>query len=69
VSHEEWAMAVNDKCIGSGFVDFGPEGQPALAVSTADNEDIASIAYDNFLVRTPTENGLALLQCEPEQFE
>lgn len=38
VSDEEWAMAVNNKCVGSGFVDFGPEGQPALALGTADND-------------------------------
>jgi serine/threonine-protein kinase len=69
VSDEEWAMAVNGKCVGSGFVDFGPEGQPALAVSTDTNEEVASIAYDDFLLRTPTEHGLALLQCEPEYYE
>jgi hypothetical protein len=69
VSDEEWAMAVNDKCIGSGFVDFDPEGQPALALGTADNEDIVSVVYDEFLICTPTEIGLALLQCEPEYFE
>ncbi len=69
VSDKEWAMAVNGKCVGSGTVDFGPEGQPALAVSTDNNEEVAAIAYDDFLVRTPTEHGLAILQCEPEPFE
>ncbi len=69
VSNQEWAMSVNDRCLGSGMVNFEPQGQPGLVVSTADSEVIASIAYDDFQVFAPTEMGLALLGCEPEYFE
>ena len=69
VKDEEWAMAINEQCLGSGSVDFEPEGQLALAVSTANSDDIASIAYDDFRVRTPASAGLAILHCEPEYYE
>ncbi len=69
VSGEEWAMAVNGKCVGSGLLDFEPGGQPALAVSTIDQEIVSSIAYEDYVIRQPTAEGLAILQCEVEYFE
>ena len=64
-----WAMAVNGKCIGSGSNDFITEGHVSLAVSTENNDKPARIVYDDFLIQTPSDEGLALLGCVPEYFQ
>ena len=66
---DQWAMAVNDQCIGSGTVDFPSGGQPALAVTTESNEVRAVVTYDNLVVRSPTDQGLDLLNCQADYFE
>ncbi len=65
----QWAMAVNDQCVGSGLVAFTTGGQPALAVTTESNDERAVVAYDNFSLHSPTEQGLALLNCQPEYYD
>jgi hypothetical protein len=69
VNERQWAMAVNDQCIGSGPVDFSPEGNIALAVTTEYDGEPAVVTYDNLTVIAPTDQGLALLNCQPEFYD
>lgn len=69
VSEGQWAMTVNGKCIGSGSNDFISEGQIGLVASTNNNDNPSRIGYDDFLLQSPSEEGLALLGCEPDFYE
>ena len=69
VNERQWAMAVNDQCIGSGTVAFAPGGQIALAVTTEYDGERAVVTYDNFMLLSPTDQGLALLNCQPEFYD
>ncbi len=69
VTDGQWAMTVNEKCIGSGSNDILLEGQIGLVVSTATNDAPARVVYDDLLIQSPSENGLGILGCLPEFFE
>ncbi len=69
VSEGQWAMSVNGQCIGSGSNDFIGEGQIGLVASTSSNDNPARIGYDDFMIQSPSVEGLALLGCAPDYYE
>jgi hypothetical protein len=68
VVDHQWALYVNDQCVGSGESDVVEAGQIGLAVSTASENSAARIEYDNLIVRVPDDDSLDLLACQPTPF-
>jgi hypothetical protein len=61
---EQWALYVNEQCLGSGTSFYTQRRRIGLLVST-DSEDTTRIEYDDLIIKMPDGDIEGLLTCDP----
>jgi hypothetical protein len=64
VVDEQWALYVNEQCLGAGTSLYTERRHIGLLVST-DSQDAARIEYDDLIIKMPDEDSEELLTCAP----
>lgn len=61
---EQWALYVNEQCVGSGTSLYTERRRIGFLVST-DSEDTTRIEYDDLIIKMPDDDSEELLTCNP----
>ena len=69
VLEDGWALIVNEQCVGSGSRAVIARGVLGFLATTAADDVVSRVGYDNLTVRAPDAGSRALLNCEPQPFQ